>query len=109
MIKGQGRPRKVYQFHFTAWPDKGVPSFASSLVQFRHKVNTTPVRETGPAIVHCRYTADELETLLINIIYVSLLTVAELVMFDHPLPFQRTSTIKSQFEVMSISKEFIFS
>ena len=36
------------------------------------------------------------------------MTVAELVMFDHPLPFQRTSTIKSQFEVMSISKEFIF-
>ncbi|WAR24538.1 PTPRU-like protein [Mya arenaria] len=49
---GEGK-RKLFHFHFTAWPDKSVPKYASSLVHFRHKVETTPVKENGPVIVHC--------------------------------------------------------
>ncbi|XP_052778049.1 receptor-type tyrosine-protein phosphatase S-like [Mya arenaria] len=45
--------RKLFHFHFTAWPDKSVPKYASSLVHFRHKVETTAVKENGPVIVHC--------------------------------------------------------
>ncbi|CAC5383562.1 PTPRK [Mytilus coruscus] len=43
----------VLQFHFTAWPDKDVPKYASSLVHFRHKVNTTSTVAKGPMVVHC--------------------------------------------------------
>jgi len=53
-LKGKERPRHVYQFQFTAWPDKSVPKFTSSLVHFRHKVNTARVKENGPVVVHCR-------------------------------------------------------
>ncbi|KAL3867987.1 hypothetical protein ACJMK2_040828 [Sinanodonta woodiana] len=47
--------RQVKQFHFTAWPDRGVPRFASSLVHFRHKIHATKTRENseGPIVVHC--------------------------------------------------------
>ena len=53
-FKGHEKSRYVYQFHFTAWPDKGVPRFASSLVHFRHKVNSTVATVNGPIVVHCR-------------------------------------------------------
>ena len=42
-------------FIFTAWPDKSVPKYASSLVHFRHKVATAVVKDNGPDIVHCRF------------------------------------------------------
>ncbi|WAR24853.1 PTPRT-like protein, partial [Mya arenaria] len=45
--------RKLFHFHFTAWPDKKVPKYASSLVNFHYKVETTIVKENGPVIVHC--------------------------------------------------------
>ncbi|XP_052106281.1 receptor-type tyrosine-protein phosphatase kappa-like [Mytilus californianus] len=45
--------KTVLQFHFTAWPDKDVPKYASSLVHFRHKVNTTRTVAKGPMVVHC--------------------------------------------------------
>ncbi|WAR24620.1 PTPRU-like protein [Mya arenaria] len=51
--KAEAEKRKIYQFHFTAWPDKSVPKYASSLVHFRHKVDTTTVKWKGPVIVHC--------------------------------------------------------
>ncbi|CAC5375547.1 Receptor-type tyrosine-protein phosphatase H,Receptor-type tyrosine-protein phosphatase V,Phosphatidylinositol phosphatase PTPRQ,Receptor-type tyrosine-protein phosphatase eta,Tyrosine-protein phosphatase non-receptor type 7,Receptor-type tyrosine-protein phosphatase N2,Receptor-type tyrosine-protein phosphatase beta [Mytilus coruscus] len=45
--------KSVLQFHFTAWPDKDVPKYASSLIHFRHKVNTTRTLAKGPLVVHC--------------------------------------------------------
>nr|XP_022315266.1 receptor-type tyrosine-protein phosphatase kappa-like [Crassostrea virginica] len=45
--------RLIRQFHFTAWPDKGVPSYASSLVHFRSKVIHTHENRKGPMVVHC--------------------------------------------------------
>ncbi|XP_052776954.1 uncharacterized protein LOC128214498 isoform X2 [Mya arenaria] len=51
--KTHGEERKFIHFHFTAWPDKSVPKYSSSLVHFRHKVETTIVNENGPVIVHC--------------------------------------------------------
>ncbi|WAR24556.1 PTPRT-like protein [Mya arenaria] len=48
-----GEERKLIHFHFTAWQDKSVPTYASSLVHFRHKVETAIVKENGPVIVHC--------------------------------------------------------
>ncbi|XP_060587158.1 receptor-type tyrosine-protein phosphatase T-like [Ruditapes philippinarum] len=47
------KPRTVTQYHFTAWPDKGVPKYASSLVQFINKVKYDSVEQNGPIVVHC--------------------------------------------------------
>ncbi|XP_061196395.1 receptor-type tyrosine-protein phosphatase alpha-like [Saccostrea echinata] len=48
----EGEERTIEQFHFTAWPDKGVPRDVNSILEFRNRV----VRKTdisGPLIVHC--------------------------------------------------------
>lgn len=49
--------RLVRQFHYTVWPDHGVPETTQSLIQFvrtvRDYVNRTP--GSGPTAVHCRY------------------------------------------------------
>uniref|UniRef100_A0A4W4H3K3 protein-tyrosine-phosphatase n=1 Tax=Electrophorus electricus TaxID=8005 RepID=A0A4W4H3K3_ELEEL len=47
--------RIVRQFHYTVWPDHGVPETTRSLVQFvrtvRDYINRTP--SSGPTVVHC--------------------------------------------------------
>ncbi|XP_076878415.1 receptor-type tyrosine-protein phosphatase beta isoform X2 [Brachyhypopomus gauderio] len=47
--------RVVRQFHYTVWPDHGVPETTQSLVQFvrtvRDYINRTP--SSGPTVVHC--------------------------------------------------------
>lgn len=44
--------REVKQFHFTAWPDHGVPSNPTNLLTFVRKVKAYEPPE-GPAVVHC--------------------------------------------------------
>uniref|UniRef100_A0A3Q0SEH3 Protein tyrosine phosphatase receptor type B n=1 Tax=Amphilophus citrinellus TaxID=61819 RepID=A0A3Q0SEH3_AMPCI len=50
-----GFSRLVRQFHYTVWPDHGVPETTQSLIQFvrtvRDYVNRTP--GSGPTVVHC--------------------------------------------------------
>ncbi|XP_013882224.1 receptor-type tyrosine-protein phosphatase beta [Austrofundulus limnaeus] len=47
--------RLVRQFHYTVWPDHGVPENTRSLIQFvrtvRDYINRTP--GSGPTVVHC--------------------------------------------------------
>uniref|UniRef100_A0A8C5TZY7 protein-tyrosine-phosphatase n=1 Tax=Malurus cyaneus samueli TaxID=2593467 RepID=A0A8C5TZY7_9PASS len=47
--------RLIRHFHYTVWPDHGVPETTQSLIQFvrtvRDYINRTP--DTGPSIVHC--------------------------------------------------------
>uniref|UniRef100_A0A8C6NZT0 protein-tyrosine-phosphatase n=1 Tax=Nothobranchius furzeri TaxID=105023 RepID=A0A8C6NZT0_NOTFU len=47
--------RLVRQFHYTVWPDHGVPESTQSLVQFvrtvRDYINRSP--GSGPTVVHC--------------------------------------------------------
>ncbi|XP_048579478.1 receptor-type tyrosine-protein phosphatase S isoform X6 [Nematostella vectensis] len=45
--------RIVRQFHFTVWPDKGVPQYATAVLAFRRKVRALNPRDAGPVIVHC--------------------------------------------------------
>ena len=45
---------KVIQFHFTAWPDHGVPENVMSLISFIHYVRTLfPISLERPLLVHC--------------------------------------------------------
>ncbi|KAK3090674.1 hypothetical protein FSP39_013638 [Pinctada imbricata] len=51
--KGEEK-RSVTQFHFTAWPDKGVPDDVMSVLNFREEVvKHCNYEEHGPMIVHC--------------------------------------------------------
>uniref|UniRef100_A0A8D0CED3 Receptor-type tyrosine-protein phosphatase eta n=1 Tax=Salvator merianae TaxID=96440 RepID=A0A8D0CED3_SALMN len=45
----------VRQFHFTAWPDHGVPETTDLLISFRHLVKEYMKQNppTSPALVHC--------------------------------------------------------
>ncbi|XP_063337908.1 receptor-type tyrosine-protein phosphatase H-like [Pelmatolapia mariae] len=47
--------RTVKHFHFTAWPDHGVPACTEVLIQFRGLVRQHIEREGGkaPTVVHC--------------------------------------------------------
>ena len=53
---GSGRPLKVKQYHFTAWPDHGVPDYATPMLAFYRRVRTQHPKNKGPMVVHCRYT-----------------------------------------------------
>ena len=42
------------QYHFTSWPDHGVPKFATSLISFIRRVQKAHDKEGGvPLLVHC--------------------------------------------------------
>ncbi|GFS80663.1 tyrosine-protein phosphatase non-receptor type 11 [Nephila pilipes] len=47
--------RTIYHYHFTAWPDHGVPSDPGCVLNFLHDVNhrQESVTQAGPIIVHC--------------------------------------------------------
>lgn len=46
--------RTVYQYHFTAWPDHGVPLHALPLVSFVRNSAAANACDAGPIVVHCR-------------------------------------------------------
>ena len=47
-------PLDVTHFHYTGWPDHGVPSNAMSLVHFcRHVRKLHPISNNAPLVVHC--------------------------------------------------------
>lgn len=47
--------REIIQFHYTTWPDFGVPSSPTAFLDFLQKVREsgTLSSEFGPAVVHC--------------------------------------------------------
>ncbi|XP_078320061.1 uncharacterized protein LOC111119718 isoform X2 [Crassostrea virginica] len=51
-IMKENQSRDLELFHFTAWPDKGVPSNVNSILDFRRRVKTKSAI-TGPIVVHC--------------------------------------------------------
>lgn len=50
-----GNRREVLQFHYTTWPDFGVPSTARAFLHFLQAVRDSGALESdvGPPVVHC--------------------------------------------------------
>ncbi|XP_023669352.1 tyrosine-protein phosphatase non-receptor type 2-like isoform X2 [Paramormyrops kingsleyae] len=50
-----GESREIYHFHYTTWPDFGVPESPASFLNFLFKVRESGSLETeyGPSVVHC--------------------------------------------------------
>lgn len=46
--------RLVTQFHFTSWPDFGVPFTPIGMLKFLKKVKTCNPQYAGAIVVHCR-------------------------------------------------------
>ena len=46
--------RIVTQYHFTVWPDHGVPEYPTSVLHFVRKVMSSNPDNSGPIVVHCR-------------------------------------------------------
>ncbi|XP_059488410.1 tyrosine-protein phosphatase corkscrew-like isoform X3 [Neocloeon triangulifer] len=57
LVSREGVPeeRKVFHFHFQAWPDHGVPSDPGCVLNFLHDVNArqSSIPDAGPILVHC--------------------------------------------------------
>ena len=50
-----GESREIYHFHYTAWPDFGVPESPAAFLKFLLKVRESGSLgpEHGPSVVHC--------------------------------------------------------
>lgn len=50
-----GETREIYHFHYTSWPDFGVPESPASFLDFLFKVRESGSlgADQGPAVVHC--------------------------------------------------------
>ena len=42
------------QYHFTSWPDHGVPEYATPILAFHRRIKEE-YSPSGPMVVHCRY------------------------------------------------------
>ncbi|XP_018418116.1 PREDICTED: receptor-type tyrosine-protein phosphatase T isoform X8 [Nanorana parkeri] len=51
--KGSHDIREIRQFHFTSWPDHGVPCYATGLLGFVRQVKFLNPPDAGPITVHC--------------------------------------------------------
>uniref|UniRef100_A0A8B9KMY6 protein-tyrosine-phosphatase n=1 Tax=Astyanax mexicanus TaxID=7994 RepID=A0A8B9KMY6_ASTMX len=51
--RGAHEIREIQQFHFTGWPDHGVPYHATGLLGFIRRVKAKSPANAGPIVVHC--------------------------------------------------------
>ncbi|XP_077364706.1 receptor-type tyrosine-protein phosphatase mu-like isoform X3 [Festucalex cinctus] len=51
--RGVAEIREIRQFHFTGWPDHGVPLHATGLLGFIRRVKAKTPPTAGPTVVHC--------------------------------------------------------
>ena len=53
LVLQSGSTLAVRQFHFTTWPDHGVPLYPTSLLAFHRKFRCCFDSPAGPTVIHC--------------------------------------------------------
>ncbi|KFV10779.1 Receptor-type tyrosine-protein phosphatase U, partial [Pterocles gutturalis] len=51
--RGYSARHEVKQFHFTSWPEHGVPYPATGLLAFIRRVKASTPPDAGPIVIHC--------------------------------------------------------
>ncbi|XP_060640646.2 receptor-type tyrosine-protein phosphatase U isoform X2 [Anolis sagrei] len=51
--RGYSARHEVKQFHFTSWPEHGVPYHATGLLAFIRRVKASTPPDAGPIVIHC--------------------------------------------------------
>uniref|UniRef100_A0A8C1ZDV8 Receptor-type tyrosine-protein phosphatase kappa n=1 Tax=Cyprinus carpio TaxID=7962 RepID=A0A8C1ZDV8_CYPCA len=53
LLRGAHEIREIRQFHFTGWPDHGVPYHATGLLGFVRRIKAKSPANAGPMVIHC--------------------------------------------------------